>query len=82
MKSLCLIVDIRLLLLLLKEEEVKDGNTLVTVCVEFLLKKLCLNEKFENIKIKNKKKNRSKKKKGKKWKHVDESLFEFLLVCI
>ena len=48
----------------------------------FLLKKLCLNEKFENIKIKNKKKNRSKKKKGKKWKHVDESLFEFLLVCI
>ena len=33
-------------------------------------------------KKKEKKKNRSKKKKGKKWKHVDESLFEFLLVCI
>ena len=40
MKSLCLIVDIRLLLLLLKEEEVKDGNTLVTICVWIPIKKI------------------------------------------
>ena len=82
MKSLCLIVDIRLLLLLLKEEEVKDGNTLVTVCVWIPIKKIVFEWKVWNIKIKKKKKNRSKKKKGKRWKHVDESLFEFLLVCI
>ena len=53
MKSLCLIVDIRLLLLLLKEEEVKDGNTLVTVCVWIPIKKIVFEWKV--WKYKNKK---------------------------
>ena len=53
MKSLCLIVDIRLLLLLLKEEEVKDGNTLMTVCVWIPIKKIVFEWKV--WKYKNKK---------------------------